>query len=274
MLSSTNPGQAQPQQMQGTNIISQGGLPTPEPSAPPDDRRNEAENQRLQAQPQQAQPQQLQGINNGAAQGGLSTQPSNPPEEDMDMAQESEETAYVREFLQARYKEAEGPLRKLVDNPYLEDPWLEVEKLNDIIRDRNRQANRPPEEGCIDREFLQGSFLEAAILRENMRNANDAEYKRLLNDWNTFEKNYIGQLQDNDYLNWTLPPPPPPPNALTILAHREMRNGNEYYVEKMIGDKTHCEVKTEAQLGPSAVRTYLSSDKKVSVIEHSMKYRK
>ena len=285
MSSSTNPGQAQPQQMQATNIASQGVLPTPEPSVPPDDRRNEAENQR-----QQAQPQQLQGINNTAAQGGLPTQPSSPPNDNE--AMDTAEAADVEEFLHDMYNKAQGPLGQAYNDPF-EFDWEQLDKWNDEIKDRNI------ERGFFDKALFQDTFTEAWNLREEMRNADETAYKTLYDQWRELTERYTIRLSENDYPDWTLPEPtfqqqqavnqqqavdqqqsmnqqqpPPPADAPKILAHREMRNGNEYYVEKMMGNLPYCEIETEARLGPSAVRAYLSSDKKVSVTDHSMKYRK
>ena len=294
MSSSTNTGQAQPQQMQGTNIASQEVLPTPEPSVSPDDMRNEAEDQRQQAQAQQAQAQQVQaeqsqGINNIATQGGLPAQPSSPPEEDEEMGQDLEETSRVKEFIQARYMEAQEPLRQLSIDPYIAEPWHELEKLNEKIKERNLQEKFPTENGYIDIESFQNCFVEHSTIKEKMQSADETAYKGLYKEWEQMNIAYMEFLRDNDYPNdWTLAPPPsfqeqqslnqqqlpPPADGPKILAHREMRNGSEYYVERMIGNLPYCEVKTEAQLGPSAVRAYLSSDVKVSVTDHSMKYRK
>ena len=166
------------------------------------------------------------------------------------------------------YNKARGPLLQAYEDP-VNFNWDQLDSWNDEIKARNIEGV------FFDKNMFLDNFTEARLIREEMEIADEKAYRRLYSKWGDLTEQYrIDLTEHNMPDDWSLPTMPPPPSLDRILAHREMRNGNEYYVENMIGDKTYCEVKTEAYLGPTAVRSYLSSDKKVSVTEHSMKYRK
>ena len=164
------------------------------------------------------------------------------------------------------FKKAQGPLFQASLDPFAFD-WEQLEKWNDELKDRNIEGV------FFDKTKFMDTFTEARLLDDQMQKADENAYRALYVKWGELSERYKMDLNEHNFpVDWSLPEQRRPP--LLILAHREMRNGNEYYVEQMSGDKTYCEIKTEAQLGPSAVRTYLSSDMKVSVTERSMKYRK
>ena len=208
---------------------------------------------------------------------------------------DAEDVVTRAEFLKKIYDDAEPHVKSLMEDPKDTEAKEKLAQLNRSIEERNQQDESEVPEGdrvlsLIDVSFFVDQFSKARqSINKLEKHPADAAAKQKLDRINKSLKEFN---KEHGYPeNWTLDEPQGTGTSTgqqaktvqpgltrkgeTILAYRDMRGGQRFYVQtKAKNAKPFCKVQTSEEVGFSAAKAYLKYDEKVEVGADARKYRR